>query len=369
MKRAVWLRDTPFFSESIEGRRSLRPALMVHHRGLLGGTFDHLHAGHVELLRVGSSSCVNLEVYVTTDRMAAAKSGRMQAHRVRVEAIEEWASKADRDGVSVYPLDNEHGPAPFRDDCDAIVCTPETVPNCDAINRLRAENGLSPLELIVVEPVRGSDGEIVSSSRIRAGIIDTDGEPWLRVGEPTTTASMPTELDSDLKRPMGDLHQGGEDDPSIAIASALAGISDSKDADGPLIAVGDVTVLALLKSGIVPWVSVIDGMTQRSPWSGAASIEGASFDRTINCTNRAGTVTPSLVRACRKAVGDETTALIRVDGEEDLAPIPLLLLAPLGAHLLYGQPDEGVVVRTVDLAAKRRARSLLDAFEQRGPNG
>ena len=55
--------------------------------------------------------------------------------------------------------------------------------------------------------------------------------------------------------------------------------------------------------------------------------------------------------------------VIDVEGEEDLSPILLILLCPLGAVIMYGQPGEGIVVRRVDLAAKYRARRFLDAFE------
>jgi uncharacterized protein (UPF0218 family) len=54
--------------------------------------------------------------------------------------------------------------------------------------------------------------------------------------------------------------------------------------------------------------------------------------------------------------------VIFVDGEEDLAVIPLVLAAPSGAAVLYGQPGEGVVLRIVDASAKREAETILKAF-------
>ena len=51
-----------------------------------------------------------------------------------------------------------------------------------------------------------------------------------------------------------------------------------------------------------------------------------------------------------------------VDGEEDLAVIPLVIAAPDGAIVLYGQPHQGVVLRTVDCAAKETACNFLSHF-------
>jgi uncharacterized protein (UPF0218 family) len=51
-----------------------------------------------------------------------------------------------------------------------------------------------------------------------------------------------------------------------------------------------------------------------------------------------------------------------VDGEEDLAVIPLILAAPLGAIVLYGQPHKGVVMRTVNRKAQQTAQHFLNHF-------
>jgi uncharacterized protein (UPF0218 family) len=51
-----------------------------------------------------------------------------------------------------------------------------------------------------------------------------------------------------------------------------------------------------------------------------------------------------------------------VDGEEDLAVIPLVIAAPNGAIVLYGQPHQGVILRRVDFEAKKTARHFLTHF-------
>jgi hypothetical protein len=58
----------------------------------------------------------------------------------------------------------------------------------------------------------------------------------------------------------------------------------------------------------------------------------------------------------------EPEALIIVDGEEDLAVIPLVIAAPDGIIVIYGQPGEGIVLNEVDEGAKAKAAEMLSYF-------
>jgi uncharacterized protein (UPF0218 family) len=75
-----------------------------------------------------------------------------------------------------------------------------------------------------------------------------------------------------------------------------------------------------------------------------------------------------MVRALHDAVSKEPPVLIIVEGEEDLAVIPLVICSPEGAVILYGQPGEGVVVCEVDWKARKKARELLSHFVFRDEN-
>jgi uncharacterized protein (UPF0218 family) len=122
--------------------------------------------------------------------------------------------------------------------------------------------------------------------------------------------------------------------------------------------VGDVVTDSLLSRGIYPDIAVIDGYTMRSPFLRTPLYAGASH---IRVTNPAGMITPDLIAGLRRALADPP-ALVFVDGEEDLAVIPLVIAAPLGALVLYGQPGEGVVLREIDDAAREEAQVLLSYF-------
>jgi uncharacterized protein (UPF0218 family) len=122
-------------------------------------------------------------------------------------------------------------------------------------------------------------------------------------------------------------------------------------------AVGDVVTYNLLREGVIPRIAIIDGHTMRAP---CTRVPELPFRRIV-ARNPPGTISDDLVRAIRDAVS-HPPALIFVEGEEDLAVLPLVLAAPPGAVILYGQPKEGVVLREVDREAKALAAAFVDRF-------
>ncbi|MDE2517820.1 MAG: GTP-dependent dephospho-CoA kinase family protein [Methanocorpusculum sp.] len=122
--------------------------------------------------------------------------------------------------------------------------------------------------------------------------------------------------------------------------------------------VGDVVTHSALARGIIPAVGVIDGFTMRSPYLAMPEIS----HHILRVRNPAGTITDELVAVLNEAVMS-TPCMILVDGEEDLAVLPLIRLLPDGALVLYGQPNEGVVVCEVTQELRLRADDLLSCFE------
>ena len=56
----------------------------------------------------------------------------------------------------------------------------------------------------------------------------------------------------------------------------------------------------------------------------------------------------------------ENNTKIIVDGEEDLATLAVISLSKIGAKVIYGMPDRGMVVVDVDQQAKKRANDFLN---------
>ena len=323
-------------------------------RCLVGGTFDRFHEGHKTLLNSALDRAELVEVWITSDEMCSSKSPIIEPFEDRREAILQWSGER----ISTHLLEDNLGPAPYRKDCDSIVCTPETLGNCQMINEKRVASGLLPLEIIEVEHAIDDSGGIISSSRIRAGLIDIDGSSWLRDEQKKDTFYFHKGLDEELKTPSGQLFSGPEEHPEVAMSSAIEELMP-----GSIIAVGDVSVATLLEMDIVPDIGIIDGMTKRTELSNKVDI--SDFDVLISAENPAGQITPSLIDSIEAALHNDSRTCIEVEGEEDLAPMIIHLLAPIGTNVVYGQPREGVVLAVTDLKMKRRCRHLLSLFEVR----
>ncbi|HMK82220.1 MAG TPA: DUF359 domain-containing protein, partial [Candidatus Bathyarchaeia archaeon] len=52
-----------------------------------------------------------------------------------------------------------------------------------------------------------------------------------------------------------------------------------------------------------------------------------------------------------------------VDGEEDLLVLVVIAVAPVGSLVVYGQPNEGIVLVNVTLAKKKEVVDLLGRMD------
>ncbi|WP_295722699.1 GTP-dependent dephospho-CoA kinase family protein [uncultured Methanobrevibacter sp.] len=159
------------------------------------------------------------------------------------------------------------------------------------------------------------------------------------------------ELIRDLKTPLGDLYAEFDD--------ALDLISSSNF----LISVGDYTLNKLLSHNIYPNIGIIDNRIQRNACD-------SNLDHTNNilhAVNPPGTITDDLWAtiefAIKHSINDGEKYLIDVEGEEDLAVLPVILLAPEDTTVLYGQPNEGLVLLNAgDL--KEKGQRFINDFKE-----
>jgi hypothetical protein len=171
--------------------------------------------------------------------------------------------------------------------------------------------------------------------------------------------SLPSDLRESFKEPLG---------PVYTDAEALLA-----DADRPVIAVGDVVAYHLREAGFRPAAAVIDGRTEREAVDEEIRETLSDPDNRRDVANAPGTLGEPLLTALADAVGDLATGAdsavdpdpvtIVVDGEEDLATLPAVLVAPIGATVVYGQPGEGMVRVAVTSDAKAEMRSLLERMD------
>lgn len=157
---------------------------------------------------------------------------------------------------------------------------------------------------------------------------------------------LPQSLRSELKAPLGPVYT----DPKPL----------ERAAGTPIVAVGDVVTEHLL-SVTVPSVAVVDNQTKRTPLS--TPVDLAPFDRQRTVENPAATLSKALLQTLTRAIAEDATTAIVVDGEEDLATLPAILATPPGGSVVYGQPDEGMVLTPVDADVNDRVRELLTRMD------
>ncbi|MCL1811228.1 MAG: GTP-dependent dephospho-CoA kinase family protein [Methanomassiliicoccaceae archaeon] len=130
-----------------------------------------------------------------------------------------------------------------------------------------------------------------------------------------------------------------------------------------MITVGDVVSLTAIKHGIVPDLSIYDGMTERREMTEFATLVKNEGWEEIAVKNEAGMITAELIAAIRNALNGNKE-IIRVEGEEDLAVIPCILLSPEGTNIIYGWPGKGMKLVVTDESIRKKARYLMEMTEE-----
>ncbi len=148
-----------------------------------------------------------------------------------------------------------------------------------------------------------------------------------------------------LKRPFGEVFSGEDLKPAEDIKKELKGEK--------VIVVGDVTLENILAVGIKPSLAIIDLKTKRK------IKENSAFKgKAVNVKNPPGMITTKLWDKIHEAM-EEKGSLIVVDGEEDMAVLPCILDADWDSVVLYGQPDEGIVLVRVTEEKKFDAGTIV----------
>ncbi|MCX9012714.1 MAG: GTP-dependent dephospho-CoA kinase family protein [Candidatus Methanoperedens sp.] len=168
---------------------------------------------------------------------------------------------------------------------------------------------------------------------------------------------LPNELKGELRKLHGELYRGDGQETARKIL---------KDLKNPtkVISVGDIVTYNLLTAGVVPDISFVDERTKRVPASDHI-LHGTKHPRfkTITVENPPGIITEGLLQGLSEAIESDNPVRIFVKGEEDLAALPAIAMAPISSVVIYGLPDEGAVVVRVTQSKKKEIQSLLDRMK------
>lgn len=126
-----------------------------------------------------------------------------------------------------------------------------------------------------------------------------------------------------------------------------------------VITVGDKTTENMINFGIIPQIQVIDGLEKRNQ-------RNIPIDETIRteltCKNPSGEITEESIQTIQNAFSCEYPVRIIVKGEEDLLVIPVCIFAPENSVVMYGQPNEGLVLVHVTPEIQAKVQKILDSM-------
>lgn len=320
-----------------------------------GGTFDHLHKGHISFLRfiLAKSKYIALgltsDVYIKQHKNDA----NIQSYSERKRWLEDFFHEEEATGrIVIAPINSVLYPSQWETyPFEAIIATESTKEGAAMINKDRTAKKLSFLPVVIAPMAATSTGEVISSSAIRKGIINTAGEPYINKRWLSETLFLPEKERMLFQKPFGNVLRGIPD--NLLVPSSQ------------IVTVGDIVTKDSNRRNIGQRLSIVDYRVERkNTYTQITELGFTGNEYVISAENPPGHLTPSLFHAVIQAIANTTLrrTVITVSGEEDLAVLPVILAAPLGFVIFYGQPHEGVVQIDISQTIKQQARKFLEKF-------
>jgi len=160
---------------------------------------------------------------------------------------------------------------------------------------------------------------------------------------------LPENLRDSLKNPLGILVKESDTTKENILKNIPAGSF--------VITVGDATTEKLIKYGIIPSLQIVDGLEKRSKRELPSSLVKTTF----SCNNPPAQITQKSIDVIKEAL-QVPPARITVTGEEDLLVLPVCVFAPENSVVLYGQPNEGLVIIRINSEIRNKAQSIMNSM-------
>lgn len=144
----------------------------------IGGTFDIIHKGH-KLLISKAFEAANKDGFVfigLTKNKLIDKKKNVKNWDLRKKNLERYISKKNyKTDFLIEGIKDIYGPT-IENDFDAIVVSEETIENAKKINKRRINKDKKPMKIIVIPYVYAEDNLPISTTRIKKGEINKEGE-------------------------------------------------------------------------------------------------------------------------------------------------------------------------------------------------
>lgn len=318
----------------------------------LGGTFDYLHKGHRAFLDFAHSSAEKVSVGITSDLMMQDKEKNgAQTLKTRLNNLQKFLqSRNFLNRTKIIIINDVFGTAVSDKTIDGLIITKATKNGARIINKKRKELGLKPLPLIIFPMVLADDKKPISSTRIRLGEITKEGLNYKKYLLKYRRFDLPAQLRPKLHEPFGVLYKN-IDQAKILLKNTKRRL---------LITVGDKTTNIFIANKIIPNLAIIDFKVERKKVYSSFSDLGFIMPyKWIGIRNHAGTITRKLNIEISRFFAKKITIpfIIKITGEEDLAVLPAVILAPLNSIVAYGQKDQGLVL--IKITEKKKAQALI----------
>ena len=130
-----------------------------------------------------------------------------------------------------------------------------------------------------------------------------------------------------------------------------------------IVSIGDMVTYTLLKNEIEPVFCIVDYKTRRGKCSSEMIELIKSFgNKSVIVENPPATISDDLWNVIEMAYENLEIGSLRIEieGEEDLASLAAIYMAPSDVTIIYGLPDKGILVIKPTPESKQLVKEILD---------
>jgi len=110
----------------------------------------------------------------------------------------------------------------------------------------------------------------------------------------------------------------------------------------------------------IPVIGGISETLKSFGWMVKRAATAKTIRTELTCKNPPGEITEESMQTIQKAFSCERPVRVIVKGEEDLIVLPACIFAPKNSIVMYGQPNEGLVIIRVTPEIKAKVQKILD---------